>query len=81
MWRDWSALFMALVGGSETDDTLAWPKHGHWPGAQWQRWWPCIMVVVVDGSERKDGTVTMCDAHDVSTAVAQFGNSRVHIIN
>ena len=35
------------------------------------------MVVVV----RKDGMVTMCDVHDVSTAVARFGNRRAPIIN
>ena len=42
------------------------------------------MVVVVGGGgggERKDGTVTMCDVGDVSTAVARFGNSRASIIN
>ena len=33
------------------------------------------------GGERKDGKVTMCDVSDVSTAVAQFGNSRAPIVN
>ena len=36
------------------------------------------MVVVVRG---RDGTVTMCDRRDVSTAVARFGNPRALIIN
>ena len=42
------------------------------------------MVVVVGGDgggERKDGTVTMCDTGDVSTAVARFGNTRAPINN
>ena len=52
-------------------------------GAQWRRWWPHVMVVVVDGGggERKDGLVTVCDTGDVSTAVAQFGNTRAPINN
>lgn len=35
-------------------------------------------MVVVRG---RDGTVTMCDHHDVSTMVARFGNQWVLIIN
>ena len=33
------------------------------------------------GGERREGTVTVCDVGDVSTAVARFGNSQVSIIN
>ena len=33
------------------------------------------------GGEKKDGMVTICDAGDVSTAVARFGNSQASIIN
>jgi hypothetical protein len=43
-----------------------------------------VSVVVVaggGGGEKKDGMVTMCDAGDVSTAVARFGNKRALIIN
>ena len=39
------------------------------------------MVVVGGGGEKKGGTVTMCDAGDVSTVVAQFGNLQASIIN
>ena len=41
------------------------------------------MVVVVDGGggEKRDGMVTMCDASDVSTVVARFGNTRALITN
>ena len=42
------------------------------------------MVVVVDdggGGESRNGTVTMCDVSDVSTAFARFGNSRALISN
>ena len=41
------------------------------------------MMVVVDGGggERKGATVTMCDAGDVSNAVARFGNPRAPINN
>ena len=42
------------------------------------------MVVVADdggGGESRDGMVTMCDASDVSTVVARFGNSRALISN
>ena len=42
------------------------------------------MVVVVSdggGGESRNGTVTMCDASDVSTVVAQFGNSWALISN
>jgi hypothetical protein len=41
-------------------------------------------VVVVAGGggvEKKDGMVTMCDAGDISTVVARFGNMRALIIN
>jgi hypothetical protein len=45
-------------------------------------WRPCIVVVVgVGGGEKRDGTVTMCDASDVSTVVAGFGNSQALITN
>jgi hypothetical protein len=43
-----------------------------------------VVVVVVaggGGGEKKDGMVTMCDAGDVSTVVARFGNTRAPIIN
>ena len=33
------------------------------------------------GGERRDGTVTICDTGDVSTAVARFGNLWAPIIN
>ena len=53
-------------------------------GARRQAWWPRVVVVVADdggGGESRDGTVTMCDASDVSTPVARFGNSRALISN
>jgi len=53
-------------------------------GARRRAWRPRVVVVVADdggGGESRDGTVTMCDASDVSTAVARFGNSRVLISN
>jgi hypothetical protein len=53
-------------------------------GARRPRWQPRVVVVVDGGGgggERKDGTVTMCDPSDVSSAVARFGNSRAPIIN
>jgi hypothetical protein len=40
-----------------------------------------VVVGVGGGGEKRDGTVTMCDASDVSTAVARFGNSRALITN
>ena len=48
-----------------------------------RQWLWRLRVVVVDGGggEKKGGTVTMCDAGDVSTAVARFGNSQASIIN
>jgi len=36
-----------------------------------------LVVVVVKG---RDGTVTICDVGDVSTAVARFGNPRALLI-
>jgi len=41
------------------------------------------VVVVVDGGggEKRDGMVTMCDTSDISTVVAQFGNTRALITN
>jgi len=53
-------------------------------GAPRRAWRLRIVVVVADdggGGESRDGTVTMCDASDVSTAVAQFGNSQALISN
>jgi len=42
-----------------------------------------VVVVVVDGGggEKRDGMVTMCDASDISTVVARFGNTRALITN
>ena len=42
-----------------------------------------VVVVVVDGGggEKRDGMVTMCDASDISTVVARFGNTQVLITN
>ena len=56
------------------------PKKG---GLRGRRQWRPRVLVVVDGGggERKDGTVTICDMSDVSTAVARFGNSRASINN
>ena len=85
MWHRLAALVMASVGISEIDEhTLAWPKCGCSPGARWQRWQLRVLVVVVGGGgggEKKDGKVTMCGVSDVSTAVAQFCNSQVPIVN
>ena len=70
--------------GKINKHTLAWPKHGDSPGARWWRWQPHVLVVVVGGGgggEKKDGKVTMCDVGDVSTVVAQFGNSQAPIVN
>ena len=53
-------------------------------GARRRAWWPRVVVVVVDdggGGESRDGTVTMCDASDVSNMVARFGNSWALISN
>ena len=58
------------------------PNVGSNQGAR-QQWWQLhVVVVVVDGGggERRDGMVMMCDASDVSTTVARFGNLRVPII-
>jgi hypothetical protein len=58
------------------------PNVGNGWGARWRRRWPRVVIMVGGGGgERKDGMVTMCDMGDVSTAVAQFGNSRVPINN
>jgi len=40
-------------------------------------------VVVMDGGggEKRDGMVTMCDASDVLTMVARFGNTWALITN
>ena len=63
------------------------PQHGPNMGNSWgarrRRRWPRVVVAVSGGGggEKKDGMVTMCDAGDVSTAVARFGNSRASIIN
>ena len=60
------------------------PNAGIDRGAQRRPWRPCVVVVVVDdggGSESRNGMVTMCDASDVSTVVARFGNSRALISN
>ena len=80
-------------GGVVVDDMAVWleaaastspprvgPNVGNHRGAQWRRLRLRMMVVVVVVKER-DGTVTMCDAGDVSTAVARFGNTRAPIIN
>ena len=40
-----------------------------------------VVVAGGGGGEKKGGMVTMCDAGDVSTAVARFGNTRAPIIN
>jgi len=53
-------------------------------GARWRAWRLRVVVVVADdggGGESRDGMVTMCDASDVSTVVARFGNSRALISN
>ena len=85
MWHRSAALVMASVGVGEIDEhTMAWPKHGHSPGARWQQWQPRVLVVVVGGGgggEKKDRKVTMCDVGDISTTVARFGNSWVPIVN
>jgi len=36
-------------GGEINKHTLAWPKHGHSPGAQQWWWWLHMLVVVVGG--------------------------------
>ena len=89
MWHCLVALVVASVGVGKIDKhTLAWPKHGCSPGAQWRRWQPRMLVVVVGGGgggggggEKKDGKVTMCDVGDVSTVVARFGNLWAPIVN
>jgi hypothetical protein len=80
---------VASLGAGGIDElTRDWPTSGQSPGCSTAAvaaarngggWW-----MVVDGGgggERKDETVTMCDAGDVSTAVARFGNTRAPIIN
>ena len=57
------------------------PNAGIDRGAQWRPWRPRVVVDDGGGGESRNGTVTMCDASDVSTAVARFGNSRALISN
>jgi len=58
-----------------------------WPGCEQSLGHSMAAVAathVVDGGgcgERRDGMVMMCDMSDVSTSVAQFGNSQASIIN
>jgi hypothetical protein len=85
MWRRWGVVTWrrwALAGS--TSPPRIGPKKGSHRGARRRRWQLRVMVVVLDGGgggEKRDGTVTMCDASDVSTAVARFGNSRAPITN
>jgi len=59
------------------------PQVGPNVGVNWGAWWRRrVVVVVVDGGgEKRDGMVTMCDASDISTVVARFGNMRALITN
>jgi len=48
-----------LGGGGIDEQTLAWPKRGHSPGARRRQWRPRVVVVVVGGGgggeKRGDG--------------------------
>jgi hypothetical protein len=71
MWRCWGVVtWHCWAPAGLTSPPRIGPKKGAHRGARRQQWQPRVMVVVLDGGggEKRDGTVTMCDASDVSTA-------------
>ena len=68
-------------GGCVDEPAPAWPRCGQSLGHLSAAVAAARVVDSGGSGERKDGTVTMCDMSDVSTAVARFGNSRASIIN